>query len=127
MLKEKLNQLKVDVKYLTKEFWSEQGDITPKYLSEEKIENHFEDEILFVDNGKAELAYIKIFGRIWFVSYRWMPLYNPFCASECLSKEHMKDKEFFATPYENEQDQNEMKGMQALETIGFLIGGNEGF
>ena len=127
MLKEKLKQLNVELKYLKKEFWDEEGDITPKLLTEEKIENHFEGEILSIDNGKAELAYIEIFGRIWFVSYGWIPLYSPYCSSQCLSKEHMMGKEYFGTPYGDEQDKNEKKGRKALEAIGFQTASFEGF
>ena len=131
MLKNKLKKLNTEVYYFNKEFWDEQGIITPQMLSDEKIENHFEDEVLFVDNGKAEIAYVDIFGVIWFVCFRWIPLYMPYNISECLNKKLMRGKKYFATPFGEPLDlknvKNEKKGRKALESIGFLTSDFEGF
>jgi len=118
---------KVILKDFDKDWWI---DVHKENIKNE-IENHFEDEVLFVDNGKAEIAYVDIFGVIWFVCFRWIPLYMPYNISECLNKKLMRGKKYFATPFGEPLDlknvKNEKKGRKALESIGFLTSDFEGF
>jgi len=126
MLKEKLDELKVKIVYLKPQYWDDIADYTPKLLSDEEIENHFDGDILTIDNGNAEIAYVKISGKIWRVCYGWIPLWRMNSCWDCMSKELKKGNKYFAIPM-GDSDKDEVLGMNALIAIGFETETSEGF
>ena len=127
MLKEKLDELGVEVEYLDAKYLEEIGDCLPELLEEEEIENHFDGDILTINNGKAEVAYVKIYDKIWLVCYMWIPLWNYISCWNCMPDDLKKGDEYYASPYDFDEDNNENRGRKALEAIGFAVGDSEGF
>ena len=127
MLREKLNELEVEVEYLNAKYWEDEGNYLPKFLAEEEIECHFEEDILIMNNGKAEIAYVKIYDKVWLVSFRFIQLWMPSSFGQCLAEaEQLKDSDsYFATPYDDEDSDD--NGRKALVSIGFQTESSEGF
>ena len=129
MLKEKLNKLDTKVEYIKKENLFILRKYIPSVLAHDKIENHFEDDILSIDNGKRELAYVEIYGKWWFVCYKWIPKWGnlDYNIWKCMDEKFMGDHELFSIPIDEYDDEQTKKGRLALEAIGFETGNVKGF
>lgn len=108
-----------------KERWD---DTLPNLLTEEGIENHWEGDVLSIDNGRATIAYVDLEGTRWQTCHNWIPLFRIASSyKECLN-EAGKDS-YYAIPYEDNRGRmnKEKVARRKFETAGFQTDTFEGF
>lgn len=127
MLKQKLNELDTKVEYITREVPFLIYKYISNYLNNENVENHFEDDIFSIDHGKRELAHVNIYGKMWFVCYKWIPLWKLPYDWRCMEEKSMDGCEYFSIPDEDYECELQKNGRLALEKIGFETASSDGF
>ena len=92
-LESKIFDVSTTAHIVPKEKWD---DTLPELLNEEGIENHWEGNILSIDNGKASLAYVDVLSTRWQVGHNWIPLFRLKKYNECL--EEAGKNSYYAIP-----------------------------